>query len=458
MSKLLDKLPFAKHAWFGYIRYLIRHYLDDECTQKSASLTYTTLLSLVPIITVVIVLFSVVPAMSEMREQLQDMIYDNLLPTSSESIRTHLESFAEKSSNLGLIGVAGVFVTTIMTLLTIEGAFNKIWRVEERSGFLNSVLRYWTMITLAPIVLGVAFVASSAITGLSLFNQKFMGYGIDWAIWAKIVSFMVMTAGFVGMYWFVPKTQVPIKNALIAGVVTAVLFETLKTLFGTIVSNFTSYEAIYGAFAIIPVFLMWLYLSWNIILLGVEISYTLTIFESQHAPSQHAFLSILQMLRLTYERHQEGKTVSEQELRATLSQDELTHWSAYINKLTQHKLIRATQDHQYVLSIDLETISLWQLYRSLPYRLPFGDEMHPAGEHDALWLDKLHTRLSKTEQLTQNELDVSLKQLFGNTPDVMPEPPPADPVPTPTTNSHPLKSWLHQSTSFFKHTKDKFKR
>lgn len=123
----LKKLPFVKHPWFIYLNYLARHFIDDECSQKSASLTYTTLLSLVPIITVMLVLFSVVPAMAGIREQLQELIYNNLLPTSGETIRTHLDSFAQKSSNLGIIGVAGVFITTIMTLLTIEEAFNKIW-------------------------------------------------------------------------------------------------------------------------------------------------------------------------------------------------------------------------------------------------------------------------------------------------------------------------------------------
>lgn len=79
------------------------------------------------------------------------------------------------------------------------------------------------------------------------------------------------------MYWFIPKVQVPFKNAAIAGIVSAILFEILKTVFGTVMSNFTSYEAIYGAFAALPIFLLWIFLSWNIILLGVEISYTLTI-------------------------------------------------------------------------------------------------------------------------------------------------------------------------------------
>ena len=98
---------------------LFRHFLDDDCQQKASSLTYTTLLSLVPILTVIIVVFSVVPALADVRETLQNAIYDNLLPMSKATISEHIENFTQKSSNLGLIGIVGLFVTTIMTLLTI---------------------------------------------------------------------------------------------------------------------------------------------------------------------------------------------------------------------------------------------------------------------------------------------------------------------------------------------------
>lgn len=417
MKQLLNKLPFAHHAWFMYLRLLVRHFLADGCSQKAASLTYTTLLSLVPILTVVLVVFSMVPALSEVREQVQNAIYSNLLPSSSATISEHIHNFAQKSSNLGLIGVLGLFVTTIMTLMTIEEAFNKIWRVSERSGGLSSVLRYWTMITLAPIVLGVAFGASSAIRGISFMNQQIAGYGIDWAIWAQVVSFLVMTAGFIGMYWFIPKVQVPIKNAVIAGAIVAILFETLKQLFGTVMTNFTSYEAIYGAFAALPVFLLWIYLSWNVILLGVEISYTLTIFDTKEVAVRHPLLSLLDMLNLVYKQYQQGKTVSEKELRAVLGRKELPKWNLYIHELTQNELITNTKDDRYILRTDLDTINLWQFYKKLPYPLPIKDELDRLEKADYdPWFVELYSHLEKIESTAKKELDIPLSELFKTAP------------------------------------------
>lgn len=416
MSQFLNKLPFAKQTWFVYLRLLFRQFFEDNCSQKAASLTYTTMLSMVPIITVIVVVFSMVPALADVREQVQNAIYSNLLPSSNATIKEHLNHFAQKSSNLGLIGVIGLFVTTIMTLMTIEEAFNKIWRVSEGSGGLSSVLRYWTTITLAPIVLGVAFGASSAIRGISFMNQQIAGYGIDWAVWAQIVSFLVMTAGFIGMYWFIPKAKVPLKNAIIAGLVVAVLFETLRQIFGTVMSNFTSYEAIYGAFAALPAFLIWIYLSWNVILLGVEISYTLTIFAGKETAPRHHLLSLLDMLNLLYKRYQQSKSVSQEELRAVLGRHEMPNWSTYIDELIDNELITTTKDDRYILSTNLDGVSLWQFYKKLPYPLPIKDELDqlPKGD-DNPWFDKLYQQLSIIETVAKQQLDISLGELFGRT-------------------------------------------
>lgn len=417
MTHLLNKLPFAHHGWFMYLRLLFRHFTQDECQQKAASLTYTTLLSIVPVLTVVLVVFSSIPALQGVREQVQNIIYDNVMPSSGVQISQYIQTFAEKSSNLGIVGVLGLFVTAILTLNTIEHTFNHIWRVQERSGGIASLIRYWVMITLGPIVLGVIFGASSAIQSLSFLNQKFAGYGIDWGVWAYLVSFALMVAGFIGMYWFIPKAQVPIKNAAIAGLVIAILFETLKQIFGTVMSNFTSYEAIYGAFAALPIFLLWIYLSWNLILLGVEISYTLTIFDTKETPVRHPLLSLLDMLNLAYKKYQQGESVSENELRGMLGRKELPKWNIYLGQLLSNNLLVSTKDGQYTLKTDLKTVNLWQFYKKLPYPLPIRDELEQlvSADNDP-WFDELYDELIKIEKVASKELDITLTELFDGVP------------------------------------------
>ena len=298
MENLSKRLPFLHQRWFQFLRFLTRHFFEDNCQQKAASLTYTTMLSIVPVLTVLLMILSSVPALASVRAQIYEVIYSNLLPQSSMQVSEYINDFAEKSSNLTIIGAMVLFFTTIMTLTTIERAFNQIWRVESRSGGIKSLLRYWTIVTLGPMVLGTAFIASSTVQSLSFLNRQIAGYGIDWGFWVQVVSVGITMAGFIGMYWFIPKARVPAKNAAIAGVFVTIIFELMKHLFGTVMANFTSYEAIYGAFAALPIFLLWIYLSWNLILLGVEISYTLTIFETEEVYPRHPLLSLLDMLNL----------------------------------------------------------------------------------------------------------------------------------------------------------------
>ncbi|WP_201533033.1 YhjD/YihY/BrkB family envelope integrity protein [Psychrobacter ciconiae] len=415
MEKLLNKLPFAKQRWFQFLRFLTRHFIEDDCQQKAASLTYTTMLSIVPILTVLLMILSSVPALAQVRAQIYDVIYSNLLPSSSLQVSQYINSFAEKSSNLTIVGVGALFVTTIMTLTTIERAFNQIWRVEDKSGGMKSILRYWAIVTLGPLVLGTAFIVSSTVQSLSFLNKEIAGYGIDWAFWVQIISIAVTVAGFIAMYWFIPKARVPVKNAAIAGVVVAVIFELMRHLFGTIMTNFTSYEAIYGAFAALPIFLLWIYLSWNLILLGVEISYTLTIFETKEVYPRHPLLSLLDMLNLVYSYHVRGQSVSEQELRNVLGRKELPKWYTYINYLKDSKLITATEDDNYVLKRNLSNMTLWEFYKTLPYPLPIKDELDEMkGQHKEPWLSLLVQRFENTEKCARNQLDVPLAAIFAH--------------------------------------------
>ncbi|MDN5565723.1 MAG: YihY family inner membrane protein [Psychrobacter sp.] len=415
MNNTLKKLPFLQQRWFHFTKFLVRHFFEDNCQQKAASLTYTTMLSIVPMLTVLLMILSSVPALASVRAQIYEVIYSNLLPQSSMQVSKYINSFAEKSSNLTIIGAMILFVTTIVTLTTIERAFNQIWRVEDRSGGLKSMLRYWTIVTLGPLVLGTAFIASSAVQSLSFLNRQIGGYGIDWAFWVQLVTIGITVTGFIAMYWFIPKAKVPFKSAALAGVIVAIVFEMLKHVFGTVMTNFTSYEAIYGAFAALPIFLLWIYLSWNLILLGVEISYTLTIFDTEEVYPRHPLLSLLDMLNLVHSRHLEGDAVSEQELRKVLGRKELPKWYTYINYLQDSNLITMTADDKYVLKKDLSNMTLWDFYRTLPYPLPIKDELDEIKHNQQKpWLGLLVDHFENIESYAKGQLNLPLADIFAH--------------------------------------------
>lgn len=414
MNELLakiKKMPFMKHKWVQFLIYLVKNFLDDNCTQKAASLTYTTLLSIVPILTLLVVILSSIPQLATAKEQIQQQIFSNLLPSTSIQVAQYINQFAANSSNLTLIGLGVLFFTTVSTLITIETAFNQIWRVEKKEATLFNLLRYWAIITLAPLVLGTAFIVSSTVQSLSFLNQKVAGYSIDWAIWIQIASVIVMTFGFVAMYWFIPRCQVRFKHALVAGVVVGIIFELLKQTFGLVVENFTSYKAVYGAFAILPLFLLWVYISWNIILLGVQISYCLTIFETKEVHPRHALFSLMDMLNVMYREHKKGNAVNEAGLRDVLGRQEMPNWYTYISFLQDNNLIATSEKDEYVLKRSLNDYTFWDFYKNLPYPLPHDKDLKKLQNHSPWtgdWIDIMAT----SEAMLEKNFSIPMANIF----------------------------------------------
>lgn len=407
----LKKHPFFQKKWVQYFIYLVKNFLDDNCTQKAASLTYTTLLSIVPILTLLLVILSSIPQLATAKKQIQQLIFSNLLPSTGFQVSQYIDQFAANSSNLTLIGIGVLLFTTISTLFTIETAFNQIWRVEKKETTLFNLLRYWAIITLAPLILGTAFIVSSTVQSLSFLNQKVGGYGIDWAIWVQIGSVAVMMLGLVGMYWFIPRCQVRFKHALVAGIVVGIIFELLKMTFGVIVDNFTSYKAVYGAFAVLPLFLLWVYLSWNIILLGVQISYCLTIFETKEVHPRHALFSLMDMLNVMYREHKKGNAVSEAGLRDVLGRQEMPNWYTYVTFLQDNNLIATSERDEYVLKRSLNDYTFWDFYSNLPYPLPHAKDLNRL-QNQAPWTGDWIAVMAQSEQQLQQGFDIPMANIF----------------------------------------------
>ena len=148
MFELIKKLPFYQKTWFQFILFVIRRFEADRCRDQAGSLTYTTLFAVVPMLTVFLVIISSIKALEPARQQLQQMIYSNFLPKTSIAFDKAFNVFTENSSNLTVIGVLFLFITTVLMLTSIESVFNRIWRVKETRNGIIGFMRYWTIISL----------------------------------------------------------------------------------------------------------------------------------------------------------------------------------------------------------------------------------------------------------------------------------------------------------------------
>ncbi len=411
MVDLLKRLPIYEKTWFQFIIFVIKRFEADKCRQNAGSLTYTTLFAVIPMLTVFLVIVSSIKALAPARQQMQQYIYANLLPRSGVAVEQYLNNFAEKSSNLTVLGVLILFVTAVLMLTTIEEAFNQIWRVKKARGGIMGFMRYWTIISLGPILLGSAFALSSAVSSMNFLNNNIAGYELNGAFWLWLISYALTCLGFSLLYWTIPNQTVPIRSAVIAGFFSATTFEVLKQLFGLIMSNFTSYELIYGAFAAVPIFLLWVFLSWNIILLGVEISYALTAFHATTNISRHPVLALLDILELFYNKQKLGLEVTDTEGISILGRGEIERWSEYVTLLEQNDLVKRTKDEHYVLCRNLTQVDFWSFFKSLPFPLPRREDLgniHP----DDTWIKVIGPALLQSDDYLAAKLSIPLSKIF----------------------------------------------
>lgn len=413
---MFDKLKASgilDQKWIQFIRFVLYRFEVDRCRESAGSLTYTTLFAIVPMLTVFLVIVSSIKALEPARQQMQTWIYSNFLPKTSIAFDKALNAFTENSSNLTIIGILFLFFTTVMMLSSIELAFNRIWRVRQARGGIVGFMRYWTIISLGPIILGTAFVLSSTVASMNLLSNTVAGYQFDFAYVLLFISFALTCLGFSLLYWTIPNRSVPIKSAVIAGIFSGVVFELLKNLFGFIMSNFTSYQLVYGAFAALPIFLLWIYTSWLVVLLGVEISYAITAFHSDKTTKRHPILMLLDVLELFHQKQKRGGTVSDREAMNILGRGEIGKWPYFIELLEKQNLITRTDSNEYVLIRNLEQVDLWQFVKDLPYALPHRSELNDSTPNDHV-MQVVGSTLAESDAYLAQKLAIPLATIFDS--------------------------------------------
>jgi len=248
------------------LRILARRFIEDRCMQVASSLTLTTLLALVPVVTVALTVASAFPVFGLLLGQLHNFVVQNLLPRSVDAITTYAQQFSENAAHLTAVGVVILGVTALMLLFTIEGEFNVIWRVSRPRPLLRRMLVYSTVLAIGPLLVGASLSVTSYLITLSLGLVEEVP-GVQSAL-LRFVPLALTSAAFALLYFTLPKCPVLKRDAVTGGIAAGAGFEVMKHGFGFYVAQFPTYTVVYGAFAAVPIFLLWIYLSWLIIICG----------------------------------------------------------------------------------------------------------------------------------------------------------------------------------------------
>ncbi len=271
-----DELPdlvqtLQTWPWRDTLRTLRARFRDDRLGLTASSLTFTTLISLVPLLTVMLAVFSAFPMFASFQESLQKYFLQTLVPQDIASqVLKALNQFAGKAKGVGSVGLVLLVLAALALMLTIDRTLNNIWRVRAMRPIAQRVLVYWSAATLGPLVLGVSLsLTSYAISASQGFVAVLPG-GV--ALLLAVLEFLLLVAAFAGLFHYVPNTHVRWRHAIAGGAFTAFGIEVAKKLLGWYLQTVPTYTVIYGTLAAVPILLIWIYLAWVMVLLGAVIA------------------------------------------------------------------------------------------------------------------------------------------------------------------------------------------
>jgi membrane protein len=257
--------------WFETVRTLRIRFREDRLGLTAGSLTFTTLISLVPLVTVMLAVFTAFPMFSGFEGALEKYFLQNLVPDGiAKPVLRSLTQFAGKARGMGTAGLLLLVITALALVLTIDRTLNAIWRVRTPRPIAQRILVYWAGLTLGPLALGLSLSLTSYALSASRGLVAALPGGIETLL--EVIQFMLLAAATSGLFHYVPNTAVRWRHAWAGGLFVALAFELAKKGLGWYVASVPTYSAIYGAFATVPILLLWIYLGWVIMLLGAVIA------------------------------------------------------------------------------------------------------------------------------------------------------------------------------------------
>lgn len=387
-----------------FVRFLVMRFRQERCQQMAASLTFTTLLSLVPLITIMLTLFSAFPVFDDFSTEIKRFLLTNLVPeTGGKVITRYMTQFAESAAKLTAVGSVFLMLTAMLMMLTIDTAFNMIWRVSRPRPLIQRILIYWAALTLAPLLIGGSLSLTSWLAGVSAgYARQAPDVGVAML---KVLPAILTTLAFSLLFRVVPNRYVPLSHAVTGGVTASLAFEAMNRAFAHYITHFPAYKLVYGAFASIPIFLLWIYLSWITILTGALIAASLSHWRGSTtgyvSPAMRLYFA-LRILKQMNAGLQDGtvQTFSSLSRQLNIGFDSLEE---ILEKLVQADMVRKLAGNGWAVVRDSNHVMLVEIYRLFA----FDSSALSLRNEDASirnWLDQIDRRIAENSAATLHDL------------------------------------------------------
>lgn len=409
MRNILGKL----HDGGTVLAYAARRFVRDKGFVSASALTYTTLLALVPLLTVIFAIFTAFPAYKKLRQQAETLLFQSLVPQVGDQIQAYAGTFVAKAGALTGFGVIGLTITAILLFFSIEGALNAIWRAVEPRPLLTRLLSFWAVLTMAPLLLG-----ASLSLGLGVLARMKADGDPGLAFALSLIPFLFETAAFTFMYVAIPNREVAWKDALAGGAVAGLATELAKTGFTFYLTLFPTYEAIYGALSVVPTFLLWLYLFWSVILFGAELAASLPEWRAGRLLGEGGSLSTGQRLMVAlaildtlHQASRHGVGLKREALARRVHVG-ASNIDDMLEALRKSHWVERSGRGAWMVSRDLHRATLADLRIALDLAIRGEDGM--AGLLDVAWAPRTTALITNAEQSGREMLNVSLATVFAS--------------------------------------------
>jgi len=392
-------------------------FIEDRGTHTAGTLAYTTLISLVPLLAVSLSFLAIFSDLKSLSDEILGFIFINFVPASKEIILQYIGQFASKAKGMSTVGLMVLIVTALLMMQTIDASLNRIWRVRTQRPRKASFLVYGAVLTWGPMLMGVGIGLTSYLVSLPMIDEAATPFGGKKAI-LELAPYVLETSAFVLLYLVVPNRRVLFRHALAGGILAAILFETAKGGFAWYVTTFPTYEAIYGALSVIPIFLVWVYVSWLVVLFGAEFACCLDVYrdhsEMKWGSHEVKFLLAVRLIGYMWLAQQQGKALNVRAMLKKMPTVDEESLRDVLLTLKGANFVERTSDRKWVLARDLDEVSLLDLYQIGNFALP-----EPGGQWQELdaWSHRLGEVLVDIDRQIEEDMAISLKSLYRTAPE-----------------------------------------
>jgi len=333
------------------------------------------------LITVTLTLISAFPVFAKMSQALQRFVVEHLVPAAAGTIAGYAEQFSANAAKLTAVGAVFLVATAIVLLMTIERAFNQIWRVSRQRPLFQRVLVYWALLTIGPVLVGASLSLTSWLVSLSLgMVSDIPGAAVALL---RIVPVVLTSVALALLYLAMPNRRVAFRDALLGGLMAGLAFEAMKRGFAFYITQFPSYKLVYGAFSSVPVFLIWVYLSWLVVLSGAVVVAALPEWRARASYARRLpgsdFFDALQILKTLWHAHRKGEVVRLPQLHGAVKIG-MERIETILDTMSGAGWVSQAAPAGWVLSRDPATIKVEDVYRLFVFNAGVGN---PTGEADA---------------------------------------------------------------------------